>query len=298
MTSVFSDLRRTLQYPGNSLMKFIIVNVAVFVLIKLVWVVGLLFQLSLPLDQWVLKQLAVPASLHSLLYKPWTLFTYMFLHEGVFHILFNMLVLYWFGQILTEYLGNKKFVYTYILGGISGAVFYIVCFNLFPLFTSTVEYSQALGASGAVMAIVFATATLLPDYSVMLFIIGSVRLKYIALFYLIFDLIGIGSINSGGHLAHLGGALFGFIMVSQLRKGNDFINGIDRQVQKLRSLFIRKPKLRVAHKANTTTQKPRKPHSETDQAVIDAILDKISKSGYESLSKEEKQILFKASNQK
>jgi membrane associated rhomboid family serine protease len=292
MASIFEDIKRQLLYSRDTLMRFILVNIIVFLVIKIISVIIFLFSLSYPLDDLIVHYLAVPAYLPALLYRPWTIITYMFLHEQLFHILFNMLVLYWFGQILIEYLGSKKFIYTYFLGGIAGAVLYIIFFNIFPAFGTTLPGAQALGASASIMAIVFATATLLPDYSVRLLFFGDIKLKYIAIFYLVIDIIGIGSINSGGHIAHLGGALFGFTMIRQLRKGNDWANSMDRQIQKIRSLFKRKSKIRVDYiNANKRTSAKTKP----DQAVIDNILDKISKSGYESLSKEEKEILFKAS---
>jgi membrane associated rhomboid family serine protease len=202
-----------------------------------------------------------------------------------------MLALYWFGQILAEYLGEKKLLYTYLYGGIAGAVLYILFFNLFPVFSAALPVSEAMGASAAVMAIVFATATLLPDYSLRLLFFGNVSLKYIAFIYLLIDILSIGSFNSGGHIAHIGGAIFGFILIKQLRKGNDWIKSTDKYVQKIFSLFRKKNKLRVSY----INKDAKKNDATADQKTVDAILDKISKNGYDNLSKQEKEILFKAS---
>ncbi len=294
MSGIFEDLKHILRENRNPVMKFIIVNITVFVLIALLYVIVLLFQIPFSLNKSLVNVLAVPASLQSLLIRPWSLFTYMFVHEGVFHILFNMLVLFWFGNILTEYLGPRKFIYTYFLGGLSGAMLYILFFNIFPVFKNAVLHSQAIGASAAVMATVFASATLLPDYSIRLAIFGTIRLKYIALFYLIIDLIGIGSLNSGGHIAHLGGALFGFILIKQLRSGNDWIEKISKPIDRIRNLFYKKSKIKVVHK---TSGQSKQSTRKAKQSEIDTILDKISRSGYDSLNKTEKEILFKASKE-
>lgn len=275
--------------PGSSLNLFIGINIAVYLFFMVLNIITFLFQ-SQAWDDQIIHFLAVPAALDSLLFRPWSLITYAFLHQGFFHLLFNMLWLFWFGQVFEEYLGAKKFAWVYLLGAFAGAILYITFFNIFPAFKDAVSGSYAIGASAGVMAIVVATATLLPDYTFSLLFIGPIRIKFIAAFYIILDMAGIASSNSGGHIAHLGGALFGFIFIKQLRNGNDFSAPFDRVFTKIKSLFNRSEKLKVSHK-NTSINAKRN----ANQEKIDAILDKISATGYDSLSKEEKETLFKAS---
>jgi len=230
--------------------------------------------------------LGLPSYLPKLLRHFWTPITYMFLHDGFFHILFNMLWLYWMGQIFEEYLGNKRTIGVFLLGGLTGGFFFVLFYNISPLFTQypgLVEASSTVGASAAVMAIVIATATLVPDYTIYLMFIGPVRLKWIALFIVILDFLGISGLNAGGELSHLGGALFGFVYVKQLQRGHDWVGFFT-------NLFKPRTKLKVASKNNSKTA-----GSIPRQEEIDRILDKISQSGYDSLNKQEKEILFRAS---
>jgi membrane associated rhomboid family serine protease len=225
----------------------------------------------------------LPAYFPKLLSHFWTPLTYMFMHAGFFHILFNMLWLYWMGQIFEEYLGNKRTIGLYILGGLSGALFFLLAYNFLPAFSGVVVGSSVVGASASVMAIIIATATLLPDYSISLMFIGPVKLKWIAIFYVLIDFLSIAGPNAGGEIAHLGGALFGFIYIKQLKRGNDWIGAINR-------IFKPKSKMKVAAK-NSDKNSSSKPRQED----IDRILDKISQAGYDSLNKQEKEILFRAS---
>ncbi len=280
-------------FKKDLMMRLILINVIVFVFALLVNVFCLLLQLPNPVEYIIREFLMLPSNLKTLIYTPWSIITYMFLHSGIFHILFNMLVLYWFGNIYQEYLGKQKFIYTYFLSGIFGGLFYVLCYNVFPYFSSTVETSKALGASAAVMGIVFATATLLPNFTIVLAIFGPIRLKYIAFFYLLIDLVGISSANAGGHLAHIGGALFGFLFIKQLQNGNDWTKFPVKIIEGVSGMFQPK-KMKVAYK-NPSTNTNKK--QEVTQAEIDRVLDKISQSGYENLSAKEKEILFKAGKQ-
>lgn len=287
MSSIVEDIKTSFR-RGDVVMQLIAINVISYIIITMSWLICLLFKLPDPIDFILDNYLKLPADLSELLYKPWTLITYMFMHKTVFHILFNMLVLYWFGGLFIEYLGKKKFLPTYILGGIFGGLIYILSYNFFPYFESKVAISKALGASGAIMTIVFACATLLPNYSIVLAIFGAVRLKYIAAIYLILDLVSIGGSNAGGHLAHIGGALFGYLYIKQLQNGRDLSNWMNKIFDVLK--FEKRPasKIKVVHKQTKQS---------VSQAEIDAILDKISASGYDSLTAREKEILFKAKNE-
>jgi len=279
--------------------KLIVVNVVVFVLINLSNAILGLFLSSLDEYVKVVSWLSVPASLERLATRPWTLFTYMFLHEGFMHILFNMLWLYWMGTIFLEYLGPQKLFSTYVLGGIAGALLYILAFNVFPLFQPVLTQSFALGASAAVLAITVGAATLLPDYSLRLLLLGNVPLKYIAGATLLLDLLSISGSNAGGHIAHLGGALFGFLYIVQLKKGNDLASGFNKLIHGLTGLFKRSEFTyrRQAHKRRAVSDEDYIMDKRSRQEQIDRILDKISKSGYGSLTQKEKDILFQSSKE-
>ncbi|MEP7168195.1 MAG: rhomboid family intramembrane serine protease [Bacteroidota bacterium] len=296
MSSIIEDIKQNLR-KSDTLQKLIIINVVVFALFGLIHQILRLMRSSFDIYNYTEKWLTVPSSLSSLLYRPWSILTYAFYHEEIFHILFNMLWLYWMGKILAEYLGNKKLLSTYVLGGMSGAVLYILFFNIFPLFSETVQSSFALGASGSVLAITIAVATLLPDYTIFLIFIGPIKMKYIAAVTVLIDLLSITGSNAGGHIAHLGGALFGFIYIKQLQKGNDLAKGFNKLTDFISGIFKPKPGMKVAYK-NPGSKKNPAARNEPDQETIDRILDKISRSGYTSLSKEEKEILFKASGNK
>lgn len=282
---------------GNTLEQLLLVNVAVFVGVKLFET--LLFLFKLPDDYYftLLSNLALASDLRMLFHKPWTLITYMFMHEDFFHILFNMLWLYSFGRIFTEYLNNKQLLSTYIMGGLFGGLLYILAFNLFPAFSNSVNNSYAIGASAGVLAIVVATATLLPEFKINVFILGPVALKWIAVATVLIDLLSIKGDNAGGHLAHLGGALYGFLFISQYKKGKDLGKGLSNLLDFIRGLFKKKSKLKVAFKRPLTDEQYADQKKAREQQ-IDRILDKISKSGYDSLSREEKDTLFKASQDK
>lgn len=300
--SIFQELKDQMLTTGNSLNRLIGVNLLVFLVITLLSVILALFQLKAGWYSEISRWLMVPASLSTLLYRPWTLFTYMFLHTGFFHILFNMLWLYWIGRIFQEYLGNKKLVSTYILGGLAGAAVYILAFNVFPLFRGIMANSFALGASASVLAVVVGTATLLPNYTIRLFLFGDVALKYLALVMVVLDLLQVSGSNAGGHFAHLGGAAFGFIYIKQLQAGRDLAKGFNRFIDWLVTFFRPgKRKLSVSYRATPKTGQRKAGTAplvdRVPQEVVDRLLDKIAHQGYDSLSKEEKDILLKASKQ-
>ncbi len=280
---------------GSSLTKLIYINLGVFIFIKFIQVFFFLFNIEADFVQSVVHQLAVPAQFSSLLTKPWTIITYMFLHIGFLHILFNLLWLYWFGKIFLEYLDGKKLLSVYFLGGLSGALLYMVAYNLFPVFANILPESVALGASASVLAIVIAISAYVPNYTVYLLFIGPVRLKYIALFTIILDIISIAGTNPGGHIAHLGGAMFGWFYIYRYRQGRDMTRGFNRLMDSFFALFRPAKKIKVTYRKTETDYEYNKRRAEK-QKVIDQILEKISESGYDSLTKEEKEILFRQSN--
>jgi membrane associated rhomboid family serine protease len=292
---IFDDIRSTFR-KGNNLTKLIYINVAVFILITTVAVMGFLLNNNI-ISEKSLDLLSVPASLKVLLVRPWTLITYMFTHKDVWHILFNMLWLYWFGRIFLEYLDERKLVSVYLLGGICGALVYIASFNIFPAFTSVVADSAAIGASASVMAIVVAIAAYVPDYTIQLFLFGRIKIKYMALAIFILTSVMDFSVNSGGKLAHIGGAFFGYFYTISLRKGNDMGKGLNKIIDFFVTLLKPRRKLKVTHKKVANEYEYNKIKAD-HQKEINHILDKISKGGYDSLTKEEKETLFKESQKK
>ncbi len=291
-TSLTDDLRRAMRANGNVLHRLILYNVAVYVVLVVLGAVLGLSGLGW-LYAAVKSALMLPSWLPTLLIRPWTLLTYAFTHESFFHILFNMLNLYWFGQLLVEYLGARRLMSIYVLGALAGAVAFLLAMNLIPVLVTRFGYPPILGASGAVSAVIVGTATLLPDYTFMLILLGPVRIKWIAAVLVLLSVSGLTGDNAGGQFAHLGGALLGFMFVKQLQSGRDLGAPLQRAWAWLTGLFEPKPTMRVSGSTRGTATAV--PTPSADEAAIDLILDKINRSGYESLSKEEKQQLFRAS---
>jgi membrane associated rhomboid family serine protease len=292
---IWDEIKLTFK-NGSNLTRLIYLNIAVFILITVVAVIGFLIK-NQEISDKALDLFSVPASLHTLLSRPWTLLTYMFTHKDIWHILFNMLWLYWFGRIFLEYLDERKLVAVYLLGGISGALVYIVSFNVFPAFAGVVTDSVAIGASASVMAIVVAIATYVPDYTVNLLLFGRIKIKYMALAIFVLTSVMDFSVNSGGKLAHIGGAFFGYFYIIKLRHGHDFGKGLNHIIDFFATIFKPRKKLKVTHKKAANEYEYNK--IKTDhQKQINNILDKISKGGYESLTKDEKETLFKESQKK
>lgn len=296
--SILDEFKMAWKKPDNALVQIIIINLVVFIVLNILRVV---FSISGNPDTFnqILYQIVLPSDITSFLYKPWTLITYFFAHEGFFHILFNMLFFYWFGRIIYEFLGNNKLINLYVLGGLAGGLMFMLIYNLVPYFHDRVQGSILLGASAGVLAVVVGAATYTPNYTVFLLFLGPVKIKYIAIFYVLLSFFRIDGTNAGGELAHLGGAIIGYLYIVQLRKGNDFGQPIIKFITFLKSLFKPRPRVKVSYKSKT--QKPaedktgKAQQSGVNQDEIDAILDKISQGGYESLTKQEKQKLFDAS---
>lgn len=283
---------------NSTLIRLIYINLAVYLGVKLLYLLFWLMASSISPDQWALNWLAVPANLGSLVFKPWTVFSYMFFHLDFWHIFGNMLWLYFLGQIFSEFLGDRKLWTVYVAGGLAGALLYILFYNVFPVFEQAVPMSKALGASASVMAVIVGVGTYVPNFSIRLLLLGNVKLKYIALFWFVFDLLSISNSNSGGHIAHLGGAALGFFFAREWRKGRDITAFVYSSWLFISSIFkgSGKSKMKVSYKRSSKSQTSTV--SDLDQKKVDAILDKISKSGYDSLTKAEKDFLFKASQNK
>jgi len=311
MASILDDLKYTWRKPNSLLARFILINVFVFVFVNIV-------RIFMPEGYFwpFFQNLAMPTSLYMdgfgsmgdlspFIYKPWTFFTAFFTHEGFGHILYNMLALYWFGMLVRDFMGDRKLLSLYFLGGIAGSLSMLILYNLVPSFRES-AYGLGWGASAAVFAIMVAAATKFPDYNFNLLFIGPVKIKYIVLVLVFLSFTGLKGSNVGGEVAHLAGTLIGFIYVRQLNQGRDLGRPILATSDFIVRLFKPKPKIKVTHRSGRrratkkTTMKSKGSNTsgivDPPQEEIDAILDKISQSGYESLSKDEKQKLFNASN--
>ncbi len=294
--NLIEDFKWQFRKGDNALIKIILINVFVFVIMHIIYVFCYMSNKTDFYFTYVYSQFELPSPILKFVYKPWTIITYFFahFHLDIFHIIFNMLGLYWFGTIVKEYVGSKKLINLYVLGGLSAGLFYLFIFNVLIKFANIPPSTTVIGASGAVMSVVVGAATLVPSYNFFLPLIGSIRIIYIAGIYIFISFIGIVGSNSGGDVAHLGGALMGYIYAKQLRNGRDMGKWIIYLLEGFPGLFKRKSNLKVSYK-NSGTPSPKTGNSTPDQKEIDDILDKISRSGYESLTKEEKQKLFKAS---
>lgn len=294
MTNFISDLKSRF-HRGDINLQLIYINVGVFVVTTLVSVFLRLFNIG---DASWMNFMTLPASIPEFLKQPWSLLSYMFLHADPLHLLFNMLWLYWFGQLFLSFFSARHFRGLYLLGGICGGLFYMLALNVFPYFTPYIYISTLLGASASVLAIVVATAVREPEYRVNFMFIGTVRLKYVALFMVVTDLLFVTSGNGGGHIAHLGGALAGWWFAWSLRKGKDvtkWINGVlDGCSGVWSKLSSKKPKMKVS-KGGRAADYDYNARKKQQSEEIDRILDKLKKSGYGSLTTEEKKRLFDAS---
>lgn len=302
MSSILDDIRNEFNRTNNTVIKIVLVNLLVFVGVLVLKVIFVFSNNSIIYD-WVMFQLGLHANLTTFLHKPWTLLTNFVVHEGFLHILFNMLFLYWFGQLLEEYIGGRRTAALYVLGGLAGSFAFLLIYNLVPYLQPSVPNATVIGASGAVFAIIVGAATLLPDYTFFLILLGPVRLKYIAAFYVLLSAAELVGSNTGGNLAHLAGALVGYGFIKSLQNGRDWGSPIYGLLELFSAIISPRPKPKFKREKATSiiekynTYNTGSSVNTPDQDEVDTILDKISKSGYDSLSKEEKQKLYKASQQ-
>ncbi|MEE2954131.1 MAG: rhomboid family intramembrane serine protease [Bacteroidota bacterium] len=334
---ILNEVKKELTKRGI-LNQLIYINIIIFIMISILDVIGFLFQSdTIHIIEW----LAMPADYNSFITKPWSIISYMFVHQSFLHLLFNLLWLYFGGKLFLAYMNQKQLLTVYIIGGVIGGLCFSIGYNIFPVFSTTATYAIAIGASASVLAIMVAIATYSPNYRIYLnfnrikktrwiiaitafflqaiflalngvglfsiagetlhpiicgligFYIGTLerspKIKYIILILIILDFISITKGNTGGHLAHLGGACFGYVYIKQLKSSEK----INYWLKRTKNLFI-----------NNNAQKLKR-HTKTDQEFrnqqakrskeIDTILEKISKSGYDSLTKKEKNILFESS---
>jgi membrane associated rhomboid family serine protease len=308
--SILDDIKREWT-SGNRVSQLIIINVGVWLCLNLLQVGLFAFanDINHSLFNTLLQHIEVGAALRHTLTHPWTVITYQFMHLGFMHLLFNMLWFYMFGRILQDLVGVRVVLPIYILGGVAGFVVFALGAWLLPPQFSQYFGSYMLGASAGVMAIMLAAVTLAPDYEVQLILIGRVRIKYIGAIMVLLDLISIqGMSNTGGHFAHLGGALMGWLMVNRMRNGSDWSNIFNRYWYKITNFVGRifgqpqKPTFRAVPKKQPASVF-NTPHQATDgetadQRLVDAILEKIKRSGIQSLTDKERDLLYKVSKDK
>ena len=290
MNNFIKNLKSDFKSEDN-LKKLLYINIGAYLFIQVIYVLSFL----LMFDSYnMFVNLTLPADYTNLIKRPWAIITYMFLHKDLLHILLNLLWLHFGGKLFLQYMNQKQLLSTYILGGVSGALLFILSYNLLPAFSEVTNEAIAIGASASVLAIIFSSATYNPNLSINLPFIGLVKIKYIAIFIFIIDVLSIPKGNSGGHISHIGGALFGFLYVKQLQRGNDLSQYLYSTTNYIRSLFGIKNMKKAKEQKNKTDQQYRNQRFKKNKQ-IDTILEKIAASGYESLSKEEKNILFKSS---
>ena len=261
---------------ANMLNKLIYINVFSFLVLN---IFSVIFSLLLIDISSIKELLMLPSSTEEVIKKPWSLLSYMFIHDNFIHLLFNLIWLHFGGKLFLQYLNQKQLLYIYVLGGLCGGILFITAFNNLPALIPFSENAKALGASASVLAIFFAIATYIPNFQVSIPFIGFIKLKHIALIYITLDFLNISSGNAGGHIAHLGGAIFGFFYVKQFTL-KAVKNEKHQFVSYLKNIF------------NFQKSKNKKSY---EMKEIDLILEKISRSGYNSLTKIEKEILFKSS---
>ncbi len=283
---IIEDFKNAWSKDDNGLVKIILINVIVFVVLSILEVFITLSGGGTIFKTFVNK-LMLPAAFTTFILQPWSLISYFFLHLSFSHILWNMLFLYWFGKIIHDNIGNNAVISLYVLGGIIGGLSYMALFNIIPFYGDRVSDSLMLGASAGVFSIVAGSATLLPNYTFYLLFLGPVRIKYIALFYILLSFLDVTGSNAGGEIAHLGGALIGYLFIRQLQNGVNMGEGIIKII----NIFNKKSSSKI--KQDPPINDEVKPDISQDE--IDKILDKISESGYSSLSKKEKEKLFNAS---
>lgn len=271
------------------LSRLVLINIGIFLAFSILHLLSFLFALPVGIDDVLTKFLVAYASPTELLYLPWGVVTYQFLHAGLWHLLGNMFMLYFGGVLFSGLLGEKRMLRLYLFSGIVGALFFSFCYQVFPIFSSVRDQAFAMGASASVLGIVSAIAVYTPTYRVRLFGIWEIQLRYLALLLVLLDLVAIPDGNAGGHLAHLGGAGFGAWYAWRLKNGHEPLGWWMRIEALVQNLFSGKPKSKSSSKQKATSNR------RVDQNEVDAILDKISKSGYESLTKAEKEVLFRAS---
>lgn len=285
---IWTDIKTSFR-QGSVITRLIYLNLAIFLVFRIIHVIFFLAGKPYGLLQWF----ELPADPGIWILQPWSILTYMFLHFDFLHILFNLLVLYWFGRIFLDYYTPNQLVGLYLLGGLAGGVLYMAAYNLFPVFEEVVSTSFLLGASASIIAILVAAAFRDPAREVRLMLIGMVQLRYLALFMIFSYIIGISVSNAGGNLAHLGGVFAGWFFVLMERRGSDVTAPFSVAVNRIGRLFRPKTSVRVVHRNPALDDYAYNRQKAAAHEALNRILDKIGEEGYDSLTKAEKETLFR-----
>lgn len=299
--AIIDDIKRAYR-QGSMLMKLIFINIGVFVLLHVVALCALLFNLQgADLLQWV----ELPSDWWLVLTRPWTLVTYMFAHYGLLHILFNMLWLYWLGRIFMEFFSPKQLTGLYLMGGWGGAASYLLTYNLLPYFAGS--HGMLIGASASVIAIVVAVAVYAPDYKIGLLFLGEVAIKWVALITVLIAVFSLEGGNAGGNIAHIGGAIVGAWYAMSIKSGRDITRPLNAVIDAVVRIFngrslprFERPVRKQASKGTSSQWQDgsHRPADTVSEEELDIILDKIKAAGYDALTDEEKDKLFKASRRR
>ena len=295
------DIKRSYS-QGSMLLKLIFINIGVFVVLYILGLGFLLMNAGDGIVRWV----ELPGDLRMLLHRPWTLVTYMFAHINLLHILFNMLWLYWLGRIFMEYFSPKQLTGVYLLGGLGGALLFLLAYNLLPYFRAQPGTPYLIGASASVIAIVVAAAVYAPEYRIGLLFFGEVPLKWVAIVTVAIAVLGLDAGNVGGNLAHIGGAIVGAWFALRIKQGRDITRPLNAAIDAVVGLFNGRswklPEFKKSSGAKQEQQEaqPRaaRPADAVSEEELDIILGKIKVAGYDALTDEEKDKLFKASRRR
>jgi membrane associated rhomboid family serine protease len=285
---MFNDLKNDIIKGGA-----LTLLIAFIILIYLITgILPVLMSGSGAVDFYIHEYFAFPASWQRFIHHPWSIITYSFFHAGVFHVAFNMIALFFFGDILQDFIGRKHIIPVFTFGVIGGAILFFLFYNLFPFFKSSVPNADLIGASAGVMGILLAATTITPNLPIGFLIWRNMQLKYVAVIFVLIDLLSIISTNAGGHIAHLGGALAGWFYIRQLQNGVNLGSWWQFDFSKMKN----RKKFQV-HRNDDFKLKPTQNTRNDNEQRLNKILDKISASGYESLTDEEKSFLEKYNEQ-
>ena len=289
----FQDQLRYRLQQLNEAEKLILINVICFVLPLFLKTLFYLFNIP---SNVMIGWFELSAEWSDLLFKPWTIFTYSFMHSGFFHLFWNMYLLYFASRLFLNLFSPRTFFNVYFLGVLLGGLTFMLSYSVFPAFQYA--FPIMVGASAGVMAVLIFMATYSPDLEVRI-IFFNVKLRYLGIAFVLLDVIQIPYGNAGGHLAHLGGAALGYLYVKRLGQGVDIGLPFENFTNRVLNLFKKQSKLKTVHKRKASSNSKKKVTTqEVDQSKIDSILDKISKSGYDSLTQKEKDFLFQAGKKK
>ncbi|HMP28504.1 MAG TPA: rhomboid family intramembrane serine protease [Saprospiraceae bacterium] len=308
--TIKDDLNQVFS-AGSMVTKLIVANVIIYIFFLLLYITFI--NLSPSTYQWILNILRIPGEIISFLKKPWTMLTYMFSHEGFWHLLWNMVGLNVFGRIVGDLLGDKRILPIYIIGGLGAAAMFLLWANFPP----SVQNSHAIGASGSIMALAAVAVIIAPDYQIRLLLLGNVKLIYIVIAFVLFDFVGIASqSNTGGHWGHIGGLLTGFFIIYGIKRGVDSTEGLNKVFDKVENLVnttsgrtTKRSKLRVEYRSKKMSIDMFKPYALSpremediktgkelnDEEELNRILEKIKNVGYDNLTNKEKSFLKKMS---